>query len=648
MKKSIATLALALAGVSLATAQTKLTQDFEGVTLPALPATWTEVVTATTGWKTNSGKVVSQSPWACPEHTQYAFIDDWNNDEKNNPSILQSPVFDLTGVTTPYLSYDYYFVGGYYSSTKKQETCIVQITTNGGANWTTIDTLKGNSAAWQTHYVNLSTYAGAAAVQIAFRYADDSTKMPGCGLDNIKVYQPPTADAAITGITPTIGSPTDYAVVNTPITLGGTFFNKGTATVTSFIVKYQQGANPAVSNSVTGVNIAPFTSYDFTCSNPFTMPGTLGDYPIKMWIELPGDADNTNDSSNTGVTAVLFKPAKKILVEEGTGTWCGWCPRGAVYMDSLHNNYDNNFSLVAVHNKDLMVVPAYDAFIGGKIGGYPSVLVDRRQELDPSDLIDIYNEQKDYFGFADITLKDLNAGSFDFSVKVSVKPALELSGDYRLALALTESKVVGRTDGGQWDQHNYYSFETLNIPLVGAGHNWQAEKDPIPGTKMHYDFVARMIIPDPNGAAGSLPATMTANTTYDYTFTTTIPQPYFRKDMKAVVMLIRNSDGAVLNTANMQVPVGISNVDAGIQRMNVYPNPASDMANITFNLTERAAISVQVIDAVGRVVSTVNEQQYEKGAQRISVSTAGLSNGLYTIKLQSEKGNLTQQLSVVK
>jgi hypothetical protein len=295
-----------------------------------------------------------------------------------------------------------------------------------------------------------------------------------------------------------------------------------------------------------------------------------------------------------------------------------------------------------------MEVAAYDSYIGTKIGGYPSVLVDRDIEMDPSDLIDVYNERKNFFGFAEITMADQNAHSFDFSVKVSVKPAIDLSGDYRLALALTESDVKGQADGGTWDQHNYYSYATANIPLTGAGHNWQAETDPVPGTKMMYNFVARAILPSTGGASGSLPATMTAGTTYDYTFTTTIPQPYKRANMKAVAMLIRNSDGKVLNSNIMQVPVGISSVDAGVERLSVFPNPASDVAYVSFNLAESTKVNVQVLDAVGRVVYNADEKQYDKGAQRISVHTANLVNGLYTIKLQTEKGAVTQRLTVTQ
>jgi hypothetical protein len=118
--------------------------------------------------------------------------------------------------------------------------------------------------------------------------------------------------------------------------------------------------------------------------------------------------------------------------------------------------------------------------------------------------------------------------------------------------------------------------------------------------------------------------------------------------MKIVALMIRNSDGAVMNSTDLKMPLGISNVDAGVEHLTVYPNPATDVAHLNFNLNERAQVSVQVLDALGRVVSSVSAQQFEKGAQKININTASLASGVYTIKLQTEKGSLTQQLSIVK
>ena len=496
------------------------------------------------------------------------------------------------------------------------------------------------SSGFTTRYASLTAYSGQ-TISVAFR--NNSNDKDLLFIDNIATYAAPANDLSLVQVTPAASSPKHYGVNNSNMTLGGTVFNMGTSAITSYTVKYQQGSGPVVSDPVSSVNIPAFGSANFTATTPYTIPATLGDYPIKMWVELAGDANSSNDSGNTVIASVAFMPAKRIFIEEGTGTWCGWCPRGAVYMDSLWNHYQSQVSLVAVHNNDPMELTAYDAFIGARIGGYPSVLVDRMEEMDPGDLIDAYNSYKENFGFADIALSYVPTPEFSFSVKASVKPATDLSGDYRLALVLAEDNVTGK--GSAWGQANYYSGYA---PLSGAGHNWFTEPAKVPDTKMEYDFVARHIVPSPEGAAGSLPSTMSANTTYDYTFNTTIRADYNRDNMRAIVVLIRNSDGAVLNSNLMNVPLGVSDIASGIEHFTVFPNPATSHSTVKFQLTAASKVALTITDMAGRQVQAIAGKDLSAGTHSMNINTADLPTGIYNLAIQTDKGVMTKKLSVIK
>ena len=37
------------------------------------------------------------------------------------------------------------------------------------------------------------------------------------------------------------------------------------------------------------------------------------------------------------------------VVEEGTGTWCGWCVRGIVALEYMRENYPDKFIGIGVH-----------------------------------------------------------------------------------------------------------------------------------------------------------------------------------------------------------------------------------------------------------------------------------------------------------
>jgi hypothetical protein len=629
-------------------AQDIMTQNFESSNIPALPTGWTQTTKATTGWKTNTGRLASTGSWFIPEHTKYAVVDDWNNNDLNDSTRLVSPTFSLVGHPNAFVILDYYFVAANYNGGPK-ESAYLQISTDNGNTWANIDTFKGSGDTWQLSAKSLSSYAGMATVRLGVFYNDGaggSKKLIGCAVDNIKVYDPLSKDITLKSVTPVNGSPKDYGVSSSNLTVGGSILNYGSSTITDFTVFYQLGSGAVISSSINGISVPQFSTYDFTASNPLPLPGTLGTYPVNIWVVATGDGDATNDSNNTSVTTVTFMPNKKILVEEGTGTWCGWCPRGAVYMDSLWNTHPNDVSLVAVHNGDPMVVSAYDSWMGGKISGYPSVVVDRREVLDPSDLIDVYNNEHDYFGYANLTLTPMEAGSFNLSVKATVTPAIDLNGDYRLAMALVEDEVHGTAS--TYGQHNYYAGGGSG-PLHGAGFEWENEASIIPAEDMYFKFVARGIYPSPTGAAGSLPGTMTAGTTYDYTFATTnIPQPYNRANMRYVVMLINAADGSVLNSNYATVVAGVSNVNAGINKFDVYPNPATDRTFVSFKLDDKATVFIEVIDALGRTVSSIPAQQMIAGTHNIEMNIANIAAGSYTVKMQTEKGAVTQHLSVIK
>ncbi|MBK7360551.1 MAG: hypothetical protein IPI96_15235 [Saprospiraceae bacterium] len=107
------------------------------------------------------------------------------------------------------------------------------------------------------------------------------------------------------------------------------------------------------------------------------------------------DDKPSNNSRSVPLEGVTPAPHKKIFVEEATGTWCQWCPRGAVYMDSLTKLFPNHFVGVAVHNNDPMTVNEYDAGWTSVPGftGYPSVLTNRKTLGDPNGLEPVFYDQ---------------------------------------------------------------------------------------------------------------------------------------------------------------------------------------------------------------------------------------------------------------
>ena len=647
MKKTFTFLMLsACLGIS-AKSIAQLSENFEGTTGTALPAGWTQntVPTDSTGWKSGDNTTLGSTYYAMNAHTRFVGVnDDAHQFADNGNELLKTPSFSLVGSTNPYLSFDCCYTMNTYGGFTEAAT--VEASTDGGATWTVVSTLAANSLYWwEPRYISLSAYAGMSNVMLGFRYKDNTGWLYGFCIDNVNVFTPPANDLGLTSIAPMVGSAGAYALTGGSISMTGSVFNYGSTAVSSYQINYLFNTGSVVSNTISGT-IAPFTSANFTDPTAVTMPATAGAYPIRMWVSLTGDANATNDSSAMDtLTAVTFMPTKKLAIEEATGTWCGWCVRGIVYMDSLKELYGNGVSLVAVHDADPMTVTAYDTWMGTQISGYPSVVIDRTFTDDPSSLLDIYTAHHADFGFADITITPTWTTS-SISVATSVKPALDLNGDYRLVMVLTEDRVHGA--GSTWDQHNYYSSSSQNLPLTGQGVNYQDSTNPIPAASMYFNHVGRVVSPSVSGTAGVLPSAMTAGSTYTATLSASIPSGDNINFMHCIVMLVDNATGHVLNTQNADLTLGVANVNSGVEGVNVYPNPAVDAATVRFDLQSASKVSVEIADVAGRVVSVVPSADFASGANHISISTSDLAAGVYNVKVITENGVSTQKLTVIK
>jgi hypothetical protein len=637
MKKSLLILfgPLVFAG-SLAAQTTYFNEDFES---GSLPSGWT--ASPASGAWTVPG--VTSSSFNPGPHTVYASVnDDASQTSNNGNSNLETPVINLSTATTVFLKYDCYYGHGTYNSIT--ESADLSYSTDGGATYTLVGTLP--VGAWTVNYINMtSQLAGQANVKLKWHYSDVNGTgwLFGAAIDNVSLYAPPANAAALTAITPAQGSPSAYGVVSSNVNLGGTIQNLGSNAITSIAVKYNDGTNTYTDN-ISSVNIAPFATYNFTHTTPYMIPA-LGAHPITMWVELTGDADMSDDTLGTTINGAAFLPVHHVTVEEGTGTWCGWCVRGMVYLDSMRSNHPTDCDLIAVHNGDPMVYTAYDAGVGGIISGYPSTLVNRDLVSDPMYIFDDYANTITDFGFANLTPTiSFNATTRQATVAVSANFAVDLSGDYRLACVFTEDNVHGTTS--TYDQHNYYSGGG-NGPMDMPGYDFATLPSTIPAAQMYYDFVARTIVGGFNGQSASLPSTITANSTQTYTFNYTIPAAYNVANMRAIVLLINNnqSPAHIMNSAGGAVPLGIEN-HAALNGVSVYPNPANTSANVELNLLSNDNVTVEMFDMTGKLISSENKGQLAAGQHIMPLNTANLSNGIYFVKITAGTSVVTTKVSV--
>lgn len=93
-----------------------------------------------------------------------------------------------------------------------------------------------------------------------------------------------------------------------------------------------------------------------------------------------GDTTTVDPNPTDGaISKIPDSFTQKIVIEEATGTWCGWCPMGAAMMDKYTTEYPERVYGIAIHSGDPMenkaMISALDRLYS--LAGYPSGLVNR-------------------------------------------------------------------------------------------------------------------------------------------------------------------------------------------------------------------------------------------------------------------------------
>jgi len=91
--------------------------------------------------------------------------------------------------------------------------------------------------------------------------------------------------------------------------------------------------------------------------------------------------DTPIDQQETGVTNEASPSSfqQKVLIEEFTGEWCGYCPSGAQYLQSTISDYPGKVVAAAFHVGDPFEISTSNTFANKfNVTGYPSALIQRK------------------------------------------------------------------------------------------------------------------------------------------------------------------------------------------------------------------------------------------------------------------------------
>ena len=421
--------------------------------------------------------------------------------------------------------------------------------------------------------------------------------------------------------------------------------NLGLTNISSFDVDFNYNGT-TITENITGINMSTLGVYQVDFSNSILLIGgtNSGTATVSNVNGLGQDDEPADDNMTIQISAVVPAVGKLVVGEEATGTWCGWCPRGAVALNWMDNDYGGYWQGIAVHNGDPMTHPDYDNGIAPYISGYPSGLVDRGTDIDPGSFKQDFLQRIVVAPKATIENGAELVGNV-LKVNLTANFTSPVSGNYKLACVLVEDSVTGTSS--QYYQSNSYSGGSSGALIDVDGSDWANKPSNVPASQMVYRHVARGIAPSFMGQS-------LANNSYSagsyetLCFEFTLDPSWDQSQIHIVGMLLDNSN-RVDNASSTSIDDAIAEghtacatstfgIDLnGPDRINIYPNPATDNVYIS-NLIEKS--TVKIYDINGRLVleSNISDKEY------LNVST--LSKGMYQINFETKDWSETRKLII--
>lgn len=420
-----------------------------------------------------------------------------------------------------------------------------------------------------------------------------------------------------------------------------TVVNAGVNAITSFDVIVDYNGNQYTEN-ITGQNLTSTSSMDVVYTT--AIPLVAGNMNVTATVSNVNGAGADDDPSDDAITMAIdpVVPAngKVVVGEEATGTWCSWCVRGIVFMDRFEQDYGPFWAGIAVHNGDPMAVADYDAGLGGLTSGYPSSVVDRGSDVDPSAMTNDFFDRLQTAPTALLsTTSTWDPTTRDLEVTITADFQAAANDNYKFAVVLTEDGVTGTGSG--YAQSNAYANGS-NGPMGG----YENLPSPVPASEMVYDHVARVIKPSFGGDAASFPATVNNGDSHSQTYSFTLPADWNEQKIHIIGMLIDPS-GKVDNASKGIIDdlANLSDLEKTFKGFDVYPNPASTYAVVEIELEATSDVELRLVDMSGKEIAARNYGAVETSST-IQLNTADLNAGVYLVELTVNGQRMTKRLVI--
>ena len=603
-----------------------ITFDFNS----GMPSGWYNVTLSPDGgFLAGSNTALSSDYFVIPSTGSniVATNDDGCNSCNKSAEYLITSTIDLSGVSLAHAKFDSYYLDQAYNGA--QETAEFLYSTDGGTTWNTIGSIVGDLNGWKTQYYDISAACGNSSVVFAFFYGDGGGWNYGLAIEDFEIFAPTAYDAAIEGF---VMDPI-VDINDAPWTIDGEVVNYGGVTLTDFVINYTVNGGTPVTETVSNVNIAPYSSYAFSHSTSWT-PSTPGYYDIEVYatgLNFTSDNNNANDTAAVSIQVAPNSAERVVLAEEFTSSTCAPCASFNPGYNTLLTTNNVNAAgsyLTSIKYQMNWPSPGNDPAYNGEgaarrsyygVNGVPDVFYSGFAVPTSASQANLDIVQG-FAAFAEIDAEWSATGTY-IQCDVTVDALADLNGANSLRIAMVEKEI------------------THNIQTNGETEFFQ---------------IFRQFMDGPNGVSVGAMSAGDTYTHYANKIITTNAAPAQNSydfwvgasNMDVIVFLQDDNTGEVLQAALATYTTSsVEEMDNFARMIKVYPNPANDMAGVEIDLIEGADVIVNVVNTVGQTVYTASEAM-AAGTQKLNINTADMSAGLYFVNVTVNGTSETLRLNI--
>ncbi|HKK76490.1 MAG TPA: T9SS type A sorting domain-containing protein [Saprospiraceae bacterium] len=538
-------------------------------------------------------------------------------------SYLVSPCMDFSGLSTdPIISFQ-----AWLSTEAGRDQLWLEQSTDGGNNWTRVETLDYNGAFlsytgdnpitdWERKYGTLTGLAGASDVRLRFVYFSDfATELEGAGIDDIQIFESGATDLMLNAAY-AMGDPACTADNSTNLEL--LMSNIGQQGIDSFSLSYQVNDAPVSTQLFPNTSIAAGQSDLINLNIPVD---ALGTSRVFAWVNVPGDVNRSNDTLFFEIDATVEMPFAEDF-ESGTlpNTW-------AVNSDNaIVSNGHGNVSYVLSQNlrlqsPQLVVTTPYLGLI------------------ETTDTLRFDYRFVDFATGLDLAFRQ--AGILEVQIAVGCQ------SDFVSVLRLDETEPTTAEDLATIELPlAAYAGEIIQVRILStwAGGNYWTDLDNFQIPRCTDDLDLDVTFDEQvDGSVIAAIRPLDGKGPYQYDWSTGDNSSSI--EVPDVPYEVTVTDQLGCQGFFSALPVAVEEVSA-LESIDLFPNPTTGQSRLQLQFLAPTHAQIDLLNNLGQVISRQELDRVQSASYDIQLE--GQTGGMYFIRITAEGESITRKLLLMR